>query len=226
MENFFERLFGKERTPNPLEAAPLADEHADSGGRQNTIGIRIDLDKFGAGAREQVTQVVVQQSGAELFTGTVEHAYSNRKVSATERCPRCQAPTRLYCADFIYATNVAPRVMLAPAGYFCTACPTVIIDEDLIAASMKPGLQFAGVVGIDNPQTHEPILFGTWNGQKSVYIFDENQQVIGLENVATVREPIMGGFSVPGSPGHGPGYKKKKNKRKLAAQARRRNRRH
>jgi hypothetical protein len=52
-------------------------------------------------------------------------------------------------AHFIYATDIAPRVMFAPAGYFCTACPTVVVDEHLIATGMKAGYRFRAVVGVD-----------------------------------------------------------------------------
>lgn len=52
-------------------------------------------------------------------------------------------------AHFIYVTKTVTRVMLAPAGYFCTACPTVIIDEDVIASGVTEGHPFRTVVGID-----------------------------------------------------------------------------
>lgn len=64
-----------------------------------------------------------------------------------DNAPRCRAATRQRNAHFIYATGIAPRVMLVPAGYFCTACPTVIIDEEIIAMSVKEGYRFRCVRG-------------------------------------------------------------------------------
>ena len=59
-----------------------------------------------------------------FFEGTVEHGYAMRSVGSQLPCPRCNAATRQQMALFICATDIAPRVMFAAAGYFCTACPT------------------------------------------------------------------------------------------------------
>ena len=40
--------------------------------------------------------------------------------------------------------------MFAPAGYFCSACPTVIVGESLIATGLKEGYRFRAVVGVDS----------------------------------------------------------------------------
>ena len=79
---------------------------------------------------------VSETSELELHTGHVEHGYSVDAVPTVASCPRCRAMTRQHYANFIYATQIAPRVMFAPAGYFCTACPAVVIDEALI----RPGI--------------------------------------------------------------------------------------
>ena len=54
----------------------------------------------------------------DLYTGHVKHGYSVDAVATQASCPRCHALTRQQVANFIYATQIAPRVMVAPAGYF------------------------------------------------------------------------------------------------------------
>jgi hypothetical protein len=70
--------------------------------------------------------------------------------------------------------------MLAPAGYFCTACPTVIIDEKMLQAGITGGFHFHGVLGIDYEGKHPPDLFRTWNGRETVYVLDEEQVPQGI----------------------------------------------
>ena len=115
--------------------------------------------------------------------------------------------------------------MLAPAGFFCTACPTVIILEEMIAGAVKAGFHFQGVVGIDNLETHQPDLFVTWNGKKPVYIFDENEQCLGLETVGAHGSPGEEWGVIEPTPHSKRDWQKLKHKRKLAKEARKRNRR-
>ncbi|MEK7685678.1 MAG: hypothetical protein AAB466_09675 [Verrucomicrobiota bacterium] len=224
MFKLLKRLFGK-ASPGQVQEQAKDDSGVAHFLTRNEIGVTIDRDGFGPEAREALNQEVVRRAGRSLFRGTIEHAYTQRAVGATLQCPRCHAPTQQHCAEFIYATNRGLRAMLAPAGFFCTACSTVIIDEDLLAKGMKPGFQFQGVVGIDNPDTKEPNLFQTWNGKKPVYIFDEDQQCLGLETLDGTGERAGDwkdqGFSPPRAVDHG----KLKRKRKLAKLARKRNRR-
>jgi hypothetical protein len=63
--------------------------------------------------------------------------------------------------------------MLAPAGYFCTTCPTVIVDEEMLRAGITDGFHFQGVLGIDYEGQRPPDLFRTWNGRPTVYVVDE-----------------------------------------------------
>jgi predicted Zn-ribbon and HTH transcriptional regulator len=76
--------------------------------------------------RESLRSLASELSDLTFFEGHIKHGYSLHSVSNPAQCPRCKASTQQQYANFIYATNVAPRVMLAPAGYFCTKCPTVI----------------------------------------------------------------------------------------------------
>src|SRR5918999_367701 len=87
--------------------------------------------------RESLRSLASELSNLTFFEGHIKHGYSLHSVSNPAQCPRCKASTQQQYANFIYATNVAPRVMLAPAGYFCTKCPTVIVDEDLIQAGIR-----------------------------------------------------------------------------------------
>ena len=101
--------------------------------------VTVDLDEFGPETRPLVVEELASASGLPIFKGTVEHGYGLRFVGSHLRCPRCNAATRQQMAHVIYATDIAPRVMFAPAGYFCADCPTVIVDETLIAKGVKQG---------------------------------------------------------------------------------------
>jgi hypothetical protein len=132
--------------------------------------VAIDLDQFSPGARPLLLGEMAEGSGLPVFDGTVAHGYSVQSVGSHARCPRCQATTRRHMAHFIYAADIAPRVMFAPAGHFCTACPTVIVDEKLIASGVKDGYRFRAVVGVDYVGKKPPDCFQTWNGHSLAYI--------------------------------------------------------
>ncbi len=119
-----------------------------------------------------------------FYDGKVHHGYALRGVPTPERCPRCQTGTRQHYANFIYATQAVPRVLFAPAGYFCTQCPTVVIDEGMIRAGIVAHCTFQGVLGIDYETRREPDFFSTWNGKKAVYIFDEDQTPQGIATMS------------------------------------------
>jgi hypothetical protein len=119
-------------------------------------------------------------SHLSFFDRRVEHAYALSAVAGVDQCPRCRAATQQHYAHFIYATTVAPRVMMAPAGYFCTACPTVIIDEELVRSGMTGGFHFQGVLGVDYEGKRPPDLFRTWNGRPTVYVVDDDQMPQGI----------------------------------------------
>lgn len=182
MFGLLRRLFGK-TGPATLPEQAGGDAKPAPGLIRNTIGMTIDLDRFGPGDRKSLDQEIIRRAGVALFHGTVEHAYSRSAVGATDRCPRCHAPAQPHCAHFIYATDRGTRVMLAPAEFFCTACPTVIIDQAQIAAAVKPRFKFQRVVGIEDPDRRKPNPFRTWNGKKAIYVLDENDQCLGLETV-------------------------------------------
>jgi hypothetical protein len=103
--------------------------------------------------------------------------------------------------------------MMAPAGYFCTVCPTVIIDEEMLRAGMTGGFQFQGVLGIDYEGKRPPDVFRTWNGKPAVYVFDDDQMLQGTSGIG----------AAPGR--HSSRRERKtKHKSKMAKASRKRNR--
>jgi hypothetical protein len=181
--------------------------------------VTVDLDTLDEDARDVVAEEIAEMSDFPLFQGTVEHAYTKRFVDSTAECPRCGAPTSQQLAGLIYATDSSSRSMMAPAGFFCSACPTVIIDEENVAAGVKPGYKFRRVVGVDHGQEKDPDYFATWNSKKPTYILDENGQIMDLVTEGDVRRTPTESTPLRKN------IKKSKRKRKLARQARRRNRR-
>jgi hypothetical protein len=180
--------------------------------------VTIDLDEFGSDAHPFLLEKLSQSSGLPVFSGPVEHGYAMRSVGSPSRCPRCNADTRQQMAHFIYATDIAPRVMFAPAGHFCTGCPAVIVDEQLVATGMKEGHRFRAVVGVDYAGEKPPALFKTWNGRASIYILDEDGRVMDLatDDQLQVEPPaprIIGRDAAA-----------RRRRRKTARQARKRNR--
>ena len=141
--------------------------------------------------RREFHTTASETSNLELYTGHVEHGYALNTVETSEYCPRCQALTRQQYANFIYATQIAPRVMFAPAGYFCTECPTVIIDEELIQLGIGEQFSYQGVVGLDYEKKQAPDFFKTWNGERTVYLLDEHENPLGLTTTARLQSKVF-----------------------------------
>lgn len=179
--------------------------------------LTLDLDSFSPEDRKGLLEKIAKQNAMPLFEGEIEHGFSKRATGSTDRCPRCGATTQQCNANFVYATNIAPRVMLAPAGYFCTSCPTVIIDEEIISAGMKQGHRFRCVVGIDYGNNRLD-LFTTWNGKKPIYVLDENQQLMDMATEDELRTRSQRAVPPKNSA-------KEKQKRKMQRKARKHNRR-
>jgi hypothetical protein len=180
--------------------------------------VTVDLDRFGPEARQGLCEEIIKKSGLPLFEGTVEHGYAKRAVGSTYKCPLCGTPTEQCNANFVYATDKSTRVMLAPAGYFCRSCPTVIIDEEIIATGMKLGYRFRCVVGIDYGGKKHFGPFSTWNGKKPVYFLDEDEQIMDMATEDELRAQAPPPFRPRDR-------NKEKRKRKMERKARKRNRR-
>lgn len=227
--SFFRRLVERSK-PKPAVERPRPEQaetesHAAVSGIRtevhgNTAMLTVDLDTFGPEVRPLLLEELAQGSGLSIFEGTVDHGYSMGSVGSHLRCPRCNAATRQQMAHFIYATDVAPRVMFAPAGYFCTACPTVIVDEGLIATGVKDGYRFRAVVGVDYPGKKRPDCFRTWNGRKPIYILDEDEQIMDLVTEDQLQSESP---AAPAVARRDPAARKRR--RKMARQSRKRNRR-
>ena len=88
-------------------------------------------------------------------------------------------------------TQVAPRVMFAPAGYFCPHCPTVVIDEEMIRSGITGPFTFQGVLGIAYDERPAPDFFLTWNGYDAVYFLDEDQTPQGIATMSPSPPPRL-----------------------------------
>ena len=141
----------------------------------------VDADAIEEEEKVELYSTMAEDAGYKVHRGKVEHAYALEHVSDAEVCPRCGGPTLQEYASFVYATQIAPRAMFGPAGFFCTRCPTVIVDEDLIIGSInEKEFEFGDVVGIHDEEADELSTFGTWNGEPAVYVLDEEGIPLGL----------------------------------------------
>ena len=174
----------------------------------------VNIEGLTADEKREFYTTVSETSQLELYTGHIEHGYSVDAVPMAESCPRCHALTRQQYAHFIYATQIAPRVMFAPAGYFCTACPTVVIDEELIRPGISKSFTYRGVVGLDHEGEKRPDFFKTWNGETTVYLFDEHENPVGLTTTAQLQ-----------SRGFTKNTRQSDQRRQMAKASRKRNRR-
>jgi hypothetical protein len=200
--------------PQPL-SVPLPDAAPGEG-----LMINVNLEHLDESSQKEFRQAVAEKSGLSFFAGHVEHGYSLDHVASAERCPRCHAPTEQRYANFIYATQVAARVLLAPAGYFCTKCPTVIMDEELIRRGVTRGFQYHGVAGLDYEKQKPPDFLKTWNGERTVFILDEDENLVGVTNPGMIDRR---GARAQAAPSHL--AEKARKKRQMAKQSRKRNRR-
>jgi len=179
------RLFNflrRSTTPNQTATRHTATQDVVRSGKHSLV--RLNMDEWSPDAQQTLRSAATEHARLTFYDGKVHHGYALRGVPTPERCPRCQAGTRQHYANFIYATQAAPRVLFAPAGYFCTQCPTVVIDEAMIRAGIVEHFTFQGVLGIDYETRREPDFFRTWNGQTAVYIFDEDQTPQGIATMS------------------------------------------
>ena len=220
-----ERAYPKQAVERTFPGQPESDVTGSVPGIRTEVNgdsamLTVDLDEFGSKARPLLLEKLAQGSGLPVFEGTVHHGYAMRSVGSHLRCPRCNTATRQQMAHFIYATDIAPRVMFAPAGYFCTDCPTVIVDESLIATGMKKGYRFRAVVGVDYAGEKQPDYFRTWNGRELIYILDDDGRVMDLATDDQLHAEVMPARAVASRDSVA-----RKRRRKLARRSRRRNRR-
>ena len=216
LKNLFKRGFAKRGTDD----LPADQDALSPVVRRSSQGlVHVNVDAFDADQQNELYDELARRGGITVYEGHVEHAYSKRKVSDIHRCPRCRAKTEPRYASFVYATQVAPRVMFAPAGHFCTNCPCVIVDEDMIKTGiLNHEYRYQGSLAIDYRGKKEPDILRTWNGQDAVYVFDEDQRPLGI---TAFDRPES--YSPAGLPDDARAQRKRHHKR--AKQSRKRNRR-
>jgi hypothetical protein len=142
--------------------------------------VKTNLDGLSEEELKTALQEITRNSDIPTHDGDVEHGYSAAKVANPTKCPRCAAPTELRYADFIYATHKTPRLMMAPAGYFCTQCPTVVVDEELLRRGVTRDFVYRGVIGIECEDKKKGGPFKTWNGKETIVFFDEVENTMEL----------------------------------------------
>ncbi|MGH9766861.1 MAG: hypothetical protein ACREAB_05435 [Blastocatellia bacterium] len=150
------------------------------GSGASTRVIKTNLDGLSEEEQKNALYAITQHSDIPTHSGDVEHGYSLARVSNPAKCPRCAAPTELRYADFIYATQKGSRIMMAPAGHFCTRCPTVIVDEDLLRQGVSRNFVYRSVIGIECEDKKKGGPFKTWNGKETVVFFDEVEDTMEL----------------------------------------------
>jgi len=216
LRRLFKRIFGKRKAKevSSVSDALLIDIENRGGGL-----VSVNMDRFLEREQQELCAEFLKTSGFIVFEGCVEHAYDMAGVSDPGLCPRCNAQTEQQYANFIYATQIATRVMFVPAGYFCTECPSVVIDQEMIRCAMADRRYgFQGVLGIDYMGKREPDIFQTWNEKEAIYIFDEDQRPQGI---ATANAALSHIHAPPNTPKRR--RRKEKQQRKMRKQSRRRN---
>ncbi|MEM7537994.1 MAG: hypothetical protein AAF639_37835 [Chloroflexota bacterium] len=142
----------------------------------------VNIEDVIGGVRERERSQLVAQMQKEfdypVFEGEIKHGYTRQFVGRSDLCPQCQSPTERLHTHTLYATKQGTRAMFAPA-HFCVACPTVVIDEEMIRDNVRGGFKYRAILGI-SPHGDEPQLFSTWNGKESIYVFDENGNPEGI----------------------------------------------
>ena len=176
-----------------------------------------------------------QHNKMPIFKGEVINGYESDFLGYKDRCPLCDTPTEQQMSNFIWTNQVASRLMTAPAGHFCPNCPTVIINDDIIQSAVdKTRFEYWGVCGLETGYEKEgkSSIFKTFNGEKAIYILDEDGTLCGVSN--SVHQPEGGVYTFPdvlskANPSKSIQAKKKKEKNKSqnkqARKARKMNRR-
>jgi hypothetical protein len=125
-------------------------------------------------------------------------------------------------AEFIYATQTSPRLMMAPAGYFCARCPAVIVDEELLRQGVTGNFVYSGVIGINYDDKHKSGPFKTWNGKETIVFVDEvekRMELLTRDELALSTSP--GRATAPSKQT----AQKNARRREMARQSRKQNRR-
>ena len=148
--------------------------------KENTIKIVTDGIKT-AEDNLEILEWYSQENNIPIFKGTVDHAYESDFLGYKDICPNCNTPTQQMMSNFAYGTQDKSRIMSAHAGHFCTNCPTVIIDDDIMRESIDPKFQYCGVFEIESGYEQKKLL-ETLNGEKPVFILDPTKtNIYGIQ---------------------------------------------
>lgn len=187
--------------------------------RQGNI-VRLSTDALSVEARATLHAELAEESGQTFFIGKIENGYSLQSARHPDQCPRCQSPTKTHMASLIYATNRGPRVLTTRGVHFCTACPTVIVDEDMVERSIAEEFEYRGLLGLDFDGKADPCFFKYWNEQEMIILVDQETGLMELipKNQLTMSKPVMGKASARQAP------KKKSSRSAMAKKSRKQNR--
>jgi hypothetical protein len=78
--------------------------------------VNMNYDNLTKEDQEEFRKTLIEEMDFPRYDGEVEHAYELTYVKGSKTCPRCQSETQQCYVNFIYATQVAPRVMFGPAN--------------------------------------------------------------------------------------------------------------
>lgn len=188
-------------------------------GIKNLFGrvVATNVDNLNKDEQSEVLQEILKHSDIPAHKGEIEHGYSLSKVRDPAKCPLCAALTEVRYANFIYRTQKGTRVMMAPAGHFCTRCATVVVNEALLEKGASRGYIYSGVIGVEG-ENNGP--FRTWNGREVAILFDEennDMQLVPLDELSFQSERAPSASSKD--------KRKAARRRELAKASRKRNRR-
>ena len=173
----FSAIFGGKAGNVPFSANRIEGERPGAGG----IVISRNVDDLSEDALETFGAVASQHTKIPVFNGHVEYGYAFDVVADKDHCPRCGSDVELRYANFVYVTQIALRVMYAPAGLFCSRCPTVSVNEAIIRSGIADNQHhYKQVVGIDYGGKKEADYFTKWNGNDLVYVFDEDKNLLDV----------------------------------------------
>ena len=119
--------------------------------------VRLNVDDWEPDTQQALHALAAKHANLTFYDGKVQHGYALSHV-APGRNVHAAMPTHNSTMP-IYATQTAPRVLFAPAGYFCTRCPTVIIDEAMVQAGITASFTLRGIVGIAYETRETPDFF-------------------------------------------------------------------
>ena len=143
------------------------------------VGVVFNSDGFSKKEAKELYQQFSEEMGIPFFEGKIEYGYDLDKVNSKEICPKCNEKLHQRYSNLIYSNGEDLRVSTSPFGYFCEACPTVVIDVRTLSNSLPDGISFYGIAGVD-VSGKGLMLFELWNDEKPVFILDENKNMIGV----------------------------------------------